>query len=569
LAGIDLPDDKTALTAKALDIIAQCRSSVSQRAALCRTLDTVVDTGRVDGERAIINKLQGHHDRLASHLFSPTELRFGVDAESAYQRPTLDRMKVAGRVITRQWERNNTDMRFGQGVYEALKYGSCFLKQWCQAEADGSVRYHSNLVMPWQFGVFNESVNDLSRQPAMVETSVLTLPEVWNRIWMQPDAEALYKRIAVHARQGSSSDEGNSFFHDVMSTSQLNTSGAAGPITNGGVVSLTNGTAYAAMGPQLAVPVVKMHELWVWGNEDWVTIQIIEPDILVTRYKKANLLIPGDRHSGLHPYTLIQPNVKWGYLWGRPESADLIEPQALLATWADDVKRLFGLQIDKILAFTGDGIQDEMYDQSRQAGYFNLGQGAGVTDLTPKFPDQALPMLKMMMDVIDMIGGFDNQLSGKGEPGVRSADHSNQLMKMAAPRLRDRSLLVERQCAQAADLTLHLMQAKDGDHYWTDANKVEETRFLLSDLPDDCRVTVDSHSGSPIFKDDHVQLIALGMKAGLVPPHYAIDNLDFPDKEALHLEMREKEAKEAAVMKELIAKDPEAVEKILSKKRGH
>ena len=36
------------------------------------------------------------------------------------------------------------------------------------------------------------------------------------------------------------------------------------------------------MGPQVAAETVTMHELWVQGEEDYVTLQMIEPDILVS-----------------------------------------------------------------------------------------------------------------------------------------------------------------------------------------------------------------------------------------------------------------------------------------------
>ena len=76
--------------------------------------------------------------------------------------------------------------------------------------------------------------------------------------------------------------------------------------------------------------------------------------MIAPRFKKSNLLISGDTHSRLHPYVLIQANEMQGYIWGRPEIADLIEPQGLLSTWCDDTRRLYGLQIDKILAFSAD-----------------------------------------------------------------------------------------------------------------------------------------------------------------------------------------------------------------------
>ena len=548
-----LPDDHKRLVALALELIASCRVSSQIRAAYCRQLNSIIETGRQDGTRSLINKLPGHIDRLGPHLYSPSELNFKIDFEEEYDKETLNRGRVTARLLTRDFERSNTDLLFGLGVENGLKFGASILKQWVQEEGpDKTPVYHSSLVMPWQFGVLREDINDLSRQSAICETTLLTMPEVWRRIYHLPNAVEMFSRIKKNATKGKSNDEFNSFFHQVLSTSTLDTgnTGMSRPVP-GGIVQLNNDPNYAIMGPEVSVDMVKMHELWVWDEDDYTTIQIIEPDILIAPlFKKGNLLIGGSNHSGLHPYTLIQPNWVNGYFWGRPEIADLIEPQGLLSTWADDTKRLYGLQLDKILGFSGEGVTDEQYDQMRAAGYVNSGAGGTISDLTPRMPPEAVQMLKLIMDIMDMIGGFEGVLGGKGEAGVRAGNHADTLMKMASPRLRDRSLLVERQLATAADLRLSLMQAKDSRNYWTSAEKKEETSFLLSDIPEDRRVVVDSHSASPIFANDHQQLIGFGIKTGIVGKDYAIDNLPFPHKEQLHIELREREAAQAKMIQE-------------------
>jgi len=290
-------------------------------------------------------------------------------------------------------------------------------------------------------------------------------------------------------------------------------------------------------------------------------------------FKKCNLLIPGETQSGLHPYTLVQGNEVAGYMWGRSELSDLIEPQSLLSTWADDARRLFGLQVDKLIGFTGfDGLTDEVYDQGRAAGFFNGPPGAQIQDITPTFPPQTLEMINLMMRIIDNLGGFDNILGGQGEPGVRAGSHAETLMKTASPRLRDRSLLYERQAAAAADLRLSLMEAKDPRHYWTDGESlatIERTKFHMSDLPDDRRVCVDSHSSSPIFSDDHQQLVAFGVKSGFVDGHSAIDLLPYPQKDILQQRLKQAEAAKQKLLKELQQNDPEAFAKAVSGGKSH
>lgn len=569
---VAIPEDRAKLLKFALDQIERCRATAGIRAAYYRQLFIASETGREDGTRSLANLLYAYLDKLAPHLFSPTELKFTVDFENIYPKNIEERGQRVAKLLTRDWERNNTDMKFSRGVFESLRYGATFLKQWVQEEGPEKVPVsYSSLVMPWQMGVDREDLNELDRQSVICETIPLSMPEVWRRIWFMPDAETLYRRIKTHA--GANNDDGaiSSMFHQVLSTSVLNTSNTTNSRpTPGGIVQLNNAPNYSIMGPESSTDLVKMHELWVWNGSQRATIQIIEPDIILAPrswLKLSNLLISGEAGSDIHPYTLIQPNESTNYLWGRSELVDLMRTQEWLSLSVDDLQRMFGVQIDKILAFSGfDGITAENYDQMRAAGFFNGPPGASVSDLTPKLPPEAMPIIKLIIELMDRIAGFDGLLSGRGEPGVRAGVHADTLLKTASPRLRDRSLLVERQCASAADTRLSIMEAKDDRHYWTHGateQEIEATRFTLKDLPEDRRVSVDSHSGSPIFADDHANLIGQGVKLGFVDGESAIELLPFPQKDILIQRYRDKQAQQAAQLKMLMEKDPEAWVKLM------
>jgi hypothetical protein len=566
---ISLPSDEKRLIPAALDLIERCRASAGERAAYSRLLNALAATGRSDGTRSLINMLDMHLMRTAAHLYSPVELRFVVNFMRKYPKEFYDRAGVAAEVLTNDFESSNTDMLFGHGVYDALKHGAMILKQHVQQEGeDQEPDYHSRLIFPWQFAVYKENENDLNKQDAFVETSMLTLPEVWRRIYHMPDAEKLFRRIEANSKRGQS-DDNTSFMHQVLSTSQIQTGVTNNNTMPGGIVQLNNDPNYSIVGPIMDIDLVRFHELWVKGKKDYETIQIIEPDILITKFKRGNLLVPGDMRSMLHPYTLIQPNVVSGYFWGETELAQLIAPQGMLSDWADDIKRLFGVQVDKILAFIGDdGLSDETYAQFRGAGYRNMPPGADVKDITPKFPAEAMPMLKLIMEIINTVGGFPAIMQGQGEQGVRAGSHANTLLKTGSPSLRDRSLLVERQVAQAADTRLWLKQYKDPTKYWTNGESVEtmnKTSFLLTDLPDDRRVSVDSHSSSPIFADDHQQLTAFGVKAGFIDGETAIDDLPFPNKELKKQRLKTKQERQQQMMQNLLQQNPELGQKMAQK----
>jgi len=572
-----VPDKKKDLIAKANEWIEMCRASQGMRASYYRTMNALAETGRYDGTKSLLNMLHKALDETAAHLFSPVELKFSMDFERPYPKDIYARGAEAAKGVTRIWERNSTDIAFGRGVFESLKYGAALLKQFVTMEGtDEHPVYYDRLVMPWNFGVWREDENRIDRQEILCETYTLTGPEVWQRIWRMPNAEKLYLRIMQHARAGQATGEPSSFFHQVLSTSQINTGvqSMVSPVP-GGIVQLNNDPNYSLMGPVVAADMVTAHELWVKDEHDYTTIQMIQPDIIVTPhmdgdvvFRKGNLL---GRGSGLQPYRLIQPNETSGWFWGRSELVDLIEPQALLSQWCEDLKRMYGLQVDKLIFFSGDtSITDELYAQFRGAGYGNLPQGAQPHDLTPQIPPEALPLLEWIQEQINILRGFPRIMQGQGEPGVRAGSHANMLMKTASPTLRDRALIVERQCAECADLTASLRELKDESFYWTSAQapvieSIEKTKFLLSDLPPDWRITVDSHSSSPIFSDENTQLVFSAHQRGIVDDEYVVDNTPLPNKEIAKLGNRERKEQQRQQFQAMQQQHPELAEKLMEK----
>lgn len=567
---IQIPTDQQKIIQFAKDLVEQCRSSIGTRASYYRNINAMAETGTSSGMKSLLNLMNVVLGRTAGHLYSPTELRFSIDAENEYDKNMLNKFSRAAKQLTLNFSRTNTDQLFGRGVFDSLKYGATIMKQWPQPTADKlSPKYNARLVMPWQFGVYREDVNDIEEQSVLCESTMLTLPEVWQRIWYLPEAEKLYAEIAAEASSGGETLDGPmTTTHPMWPGSQLSLDAAGSPPGAGGIVQLFNAPDYAVAGPAVTAPMVMMHELWIQGENDWRTIQYVEPGILITRYRINNLLT-GDLNSKLQPYSLIQPNIKTGMFWGTSELSDLIRVQQWLSTTADDVQRLFGLQVDKILGFIGfDAMKDEAYDQFRSSGYIGLPMGSDIKDITPKFPPEAIPMLRLLIDFINLVGGYPNLMMGQGEVGVRSGVQTDTLLKTGSPRLRTQSLTVERQCAVAADKRFSLMQIKDGRKYWTDGSDpqaIRNTEFLLADIPQDRYVTVDSHSSSPIFADDHEQLIAFGIKAGFLDGEDAIDDLPYPEKEKKKARLRERQQAKAQEMQQLLQNNPELGESIKKK----
>lgn len=539
-----LPEGKDKLLKRALEIIEQCRVSSAPRAALARSLKQWRYTGSPDGNPAILNYMNHHLDRMAGFLFSPADLRYQIEFENHYPPNILKQGEVAARVLTREIERRDIDMQFAEGVDLALTFGSCIYKlMW------GYGGVTCKLVMPWQFGVYREDLNGLDEQEAVLETSYITLHDLWRRISHLPDAVGIYKKARDHAKHRSATDAADTYFHQVLlaGTSPVVQTDPPFLAQPGGLVQVTADPTGAILSPDVADNLVTFHELTVLDDDrqDYTTIQIVEPDILICPlFRRRNLFVPE-----YLPYGIICPNKINGYIWGRPEMADLMKLQQLLRDRMEDIKKTMALQYDRLLSFTGfSGMNDEAYDEFRQAGWIaNEMQGAKVEDLTPKLPPEAFAEIKQIITFMEEVSGFQNVMSGRGEEGVRAAEHARTLMKTGSPRLRDRALLLERAAADLGDKTLELLAAKSAKAYWTEEGGDE---FTLSQLPDDRRVVVDSHSSSPIYEDDHMQLAAFLMKAGAIDGESLIDLLPVPMKDTLKARYRAREQQKAQFVQE-------------------
>ncbi len=547
-------------------------ASAGQRQAAYRNYGQWLERGWASddgqGGLALANVLFSHNDRVAAHLFSPADLRFSIAWERHYKKDWLDKGAVAARCITEEWQNNSIDLLFGHGVKVAVDYGACLLKQLAGKDEDGHYTYRgSRLVMPWMFGVADEAVNGLENQEFFCETMLVNKYQVWRDTRHLPDGKKLFERIISSSDKESGVGRPSSFMHQVLSTAVLDLSPTRTSNQPGGWIQTSGGPAYPPTHPQTDIDLFPRHEIWVRNDEasDYTTFVYFEPDILVSPlYKPTNLFVPG--HTG---YSLIQPNFTPEYFYGYSEIRDLMRLQAWLTEHLGDIRRIMGKQFDKLLAIIGEGIQDEAYASMQETGILNLGMGGSVTDLTPRLPEQAMPIIGEILYLMDRISGFPGVMSGEGQSGVRAGVHADTLMKTGSTRLRDRSLLVERQCGIAGDVTLSLCQVKDDSIWWV-REEDESTYFTLNQLPGDRRVVVDSHSSSPIYQDDHVQLVAWAVKANIIDPVSAIEMLPFQNKDLLIERAREMQRQKQEQIEELKQTlPPEEFAKILAGRPGH
>src|ERR1700723_34135 len=556
------PPDKMARWVKDR-IISQCFDSQGRRENLARSVNMWRYTGSDNGTNAIFNKIAPHCDKLASAVFSPVDARFLVEFDNDYGAEALKRAQISGRYLSREITQRNLDMSFQEAVEEAVPHGCTILKSmWTHHGMDARV------LMPWQFGVYQESETELDRQEAMFERTYITPEELWRRISHRGDAKELFKRAVAYARRQSDDVAPPGFMNQMLlsgSPPLIQDQGAAA--SPGGLIALSGTPAVAMLPAEIAEGLICAYQGWVVNDEtgDYTTVQLIDPDILIApRMIRSNLFIPHE-----HPYTVVRINPQQSYFWGRSELADLVKMQALLRDRFKDVKKIMSLQYDRIRAFIGfSGMNDEKYDQLMNEGWLAEEQPGGkIEDLTPKLPDNWAADIKLIEDSFDQVAGFDNVLSGRGEQGIRSGNHFQGAVRQASPRLRDRALRAERQYAAYGEKYLWLTAAKDAGGHWTASEDIQgKSDFLLSQLPDDTRVLVDSHTTSPVYEQDHANTAAFLFKSGAIDAEDLLDLLPIPNRDMLKEKLKNREMSKRQLLQSL---PPEAMAKELGAGGGH
>lgn len=490
-------------------------------------------TGSLSGMPSKYNRCYTHVDKLSSFIFSSADARFTVDFDTAGQPVWAPRVEATSRYLNRGFRRQNIGQSFSEANQISLVEGCAIHKlTWTR---NG---YQGNTIRPTFFGVLREDVQDLDLQEAFVHSFYVTESYFRRLIFNHPDRAELMRRVSTIAAPQASGDlMGDSYFHQIVagSMSPIGYTGAAAAPSQGAVA------ISAPMAPMLAPEVlgklIRIDELWFWnddalkGEGDWNTIRFVEPGLLLEgKYRLRNLSdIPG-----AHPFTKVCSNEVSGYFWGRSEMATLYEPQQQLTNLTNDINTIWRLQAKPPRSFVGfNSVTDERARALLAPGGTITEQavGASVSSLAPEMPQEALAYLDKLESIFDDVGGFNNILSGQGEPGVRAGVHAGTLLRTSTPRLRERALAVENQYASLGQKGLQMAQAKDASVMIPHGD--DDKAYLLKQLPADAYVTVDSHTSSPAFVDDNRQVAFALSKAGAINPETLIEMLHPPREEIL------------------------------------
>jgi hypothetical protein len=549
-----------ALVKFAQELTDQCMVSQKDRLTGGAYFKQYYYSGSDTGQPALYNRCYSHCDRLSSYLFSPSEVHFLMTFDQPEKR-LLELGKIAARFLSYEFHRSGVDQVFSQGVDWSLVKGSSFVKTlWGHDGLEASV------VQPECMGVLREDINELDRQEAFNHQIFLTKSQFMRLIDDHPDKKDIQEKLNASGSEKTEDKFDQSYLHQIII-------GGINPLTN---TSLANqnvgnmaGSVFGGPDPQLASDVkaelICINELWVQDRErdDYTTIQYVEPGIIIEgRLKRRNL----SGVEGEQPFTQLCPNRTDGYFWGRSELTGLVFLQDTINRRMAERDRIAKLRARPPKFITGSAglTEQEKLALNTPAGFVvSNSPNAKMDSVAPELPPEIQQDIEFLLTCFDDVGGFEAITKGQGESGVRSGVHAETLVRTATPRLRDRALSVERSAGDVGDFCFRLLQNKVARQFSTK----EGESFLLDQLPEGFRISVDSHSSSPAFSQETKQTALELLKAG------AIDAGDFimlthPPAEDILIEKSDERAKKAAEEEQMVLKEAQKDPSLLVKLFG-
>ena len=535
----------------AKEIIDECRKSSEQRRDLNKMMRSYYYTGTADGSVAIYNRCYPHIERLSAFLYSPTDVRFDIEFDETEDEATHAMGHAAARRLNRDFHRKNLDLSFASAVSGGLVDGCNILK--CVWGSDGLEGW---VIRPQFFGVLREDIDDLDRQEAFVHSTYMTPTAFERTIAEHPERGKIMDAVKQSSMTNRERDEfEDDYFHQIIvggtQPVSLTTSSGSGMV---GIV----GVPTPILDAKVATSLVRLDELWVQDRDrqDYTTIRLVRPDMVIEgNDRRRNLsgltdtLGKNSEMKGFQPFVKVCPNDVNGYFWGQSEIANIYRLQDDLNDQLRTIRRLMALRGDPPRSATGfAGMNLEKYKAFKRPGGFVSEENptAKMTDHTPDIPPEIFTRLDKTIEMFDDVAGFTPILQGQGAPGVRSQSQANSLARNASPRMRDRSLLVERQCTEWGEFNFRMLQAKDAEVMQADA----KTRFLLNQLPDDAKVIVDSHTSSPVYQEDAERRAFLLHRAGAIDAEDLIMLTHPPHEDMLRSRAKARAAAQAKFMQE-------------------
>ena len=558
---LKIPDKAGFLELWIKEVIDECMGSSEERGMIYARAGQYYFQGTQDSRAAIYNKIKPFVDKLAGFLMQPTDVRFQLSYDSGEDEDVLDRSQLVAEKLTADYRNTDADTTFADAVVWSLVNGAHILK----VLPDGdSGTFKMAPVHPQNFGVLAETTLALDEQEAFCHVSFPTKTKLRSMLHDHPRYEEIMARVDDEAKKDRA-DEEPTYFHQMV-VGGLQPLGDVGdaPSSAAGIVNVFP-TPTPWHPSRKFSPTVKLCEVWIRDrdrNEDYTTVQVVYPDIVIEGDKTRRNL---SRVPGKSPFVKVQALPTPGYFWGRTIIASVQMLQDMLNKRMRDIKVMWDRNVNAPQVFSGfTSITEEQYYKIiNEGGFLNdPNPNAKAQKLLDPPPENYLEELEFLFKLFDEASGFSPIMSGQGESGVRAGVHAQTLVRTSSPHLIKQAALIERQLADTGFLAIRIMQAMDALIYKTETG----TEFLLSQLPSNFNVQVDSHSASPAFAEDNRQVAIALARAGAIDSEDLIHMLHPPGAELLLARLRMRQKAQAKAGEE--EKKEEMIKGILGIKSG-
>jgi len=518
-----IPSDAVARGNFFEDILQQCLLTRDERKTFYNEMRRYYMHGCAwDGDPGTaVNKIYPHIDQLTSFMYAQETTKFAVTIPPSVSDAELDKVPSVNEALNNEWHDSNTDIIFGTALTWSFVYGSMFLKtRWNGRQTETSV------VEPHNFGVIREDVPMLDRQEAFVHCYLTTQSELERELTIakHPRLNDILSHVVPNGALDTTKD---------LQVGNIVISSVSPMIVGNWDVNLMQLTRYQ---PKVLTPLIQMYELYIYDNEakDYIIVTMADPSIVIYDRPIEKMLIKNE-----HPFTQVAPNPTPDYFWGYSEVERLIPLQTMRNKRLNQVRKMMDRQAQPPKSFSGfDAVSDEI------ANAFDTPDGVVISDnpqakvdpYQPTIPEDLFAEIREMDTMFEETSGINNVLSGRGEKGVRSEGHANQLAKLGSSRAKKRALIVEDSLERLASLDLKLMQKYSATKYKGD----DGLPFVLDQFTKDFNVKVDAHSNSPIFMDEVEQKAFELFKAKAIDREELIDLIDIPMKQLLKKKLKTK-----------------------------
>jgi hypothetical protein len=543
--------DLESKTAEELDrvqtLVRYCEVSRQQRAAVNAALRDLEAMGAQDGPRAPVNKLRSHLNRLQSYLFAPDVVRFSPHLPKAVRAQWITAAGIARDEFAQVWHDSGADLVFVNLLLGALTTSATVAKVQHDPETTFTVGY----IRSEDFGVASEDIPILDQQNTMAHWYDMAYSSVERWLHGDPREDDLLAIAREHSRTPGSGGR---------SGQRLVVSNIAGTFPNSIVQGGFPGDPDRipdGLGPSVEEPTVPFVDLWerrlfrrrsmsdvldkkAKGElfEDWQVTTLIgdgsriflqrrNPVLPWTRMGK-HVILPGE-----HPFVMVVPRPVDNYLWGRSELNELRKMQDWFTDHLEDMRRAVKRKFRPSKFATGvSDMEEAARALDTDAGLYATPEPAGT--LTPVdiwFGQEAFAFEQMLEKQFDEISGIPGSLADPANQpgGVRSAEHFAGASSVASGRILLMARLMEDPLGQIATKGFHLLQRHDTTAY----DRPDGPAFLLSQLPAGLSLTVDSHSSSPIFREQTEQKGFALKKAGVIGGPDLIEMVNPANKDEL------------------------------------